>query len=108
MLKERFTKDITRLSAMDTWECNGYVVIKKWHPRYWLNYFDIPVSVHWWLTFSEFWKNIKDRGVEWIQDDDYIIWFDTAHLWDNRVNWSKKNVEKETKKLLKQVKKARK
>lgn len=90
---------------------NGYVIIPKWHELFGKNYDDIneykEINIHGGLTFSceidthiylKFKLSSTDLG-KW------IVGFDTCHYGDNDIKWSKENVEKETKKLLKQIEK---
>lgn len=90
---------------------NGYVLVQKGHPLHGLHYDEIheqypELDVHGGLTFSEFGSKVKD--FDWdipftIDDDDYVIGFDTAHYGDDINKWSKDAVMHEAKKLLKQV-----
>lgn len=108
MNKNWFVVEITRLMWVDTGWGNGYVVIPKWHPYYGIDYNKIPVEVHGGLTFSEYGKNMRQHYKceipEWVKDDDYIVWFDTAHYMDNSMNWPKSKVEQETVELARQIK----
>ena len=101
MLKT-FVREITRLSGMEHWWGNWYVVLPKWHKYYWVDYDDIPVEVHWWLTYWDY-KEWNSWMPEDLKPDDYVVWFDTAHYDDNISNWTKEDVEKETQRLSEQL-----
>jgi len=80
---------------------NGYVAIpptSSWHG---VKSQDIPVYAYKGLTYSGLAKYLKDRGVDvpdFINNDDWVVGFDTCHLDDGNMNKSK--VERETYKLL--------
>lgn len=84
-----------RITGFGTWRWNWYVVLPKWHKYYWLDYNEIPVDVHWWLTFWEYATNIYNLPID-INNDDYVVWFDTAHWNDNLELWSRDAVLQET------------
>lgn len=98
------------------WEANGYCAINKRYSCYWKHYNDIynKIDIHWWLTFSESLANCKEEfptvyeeylKLPWTHNDDavWIFWFDTAHQWDNPIDWSVEAVEREAKYLQKQL-----
>jgi len=88
------------------WWGNWYVILPKWHPWYDMPYDDIPVDVHWWLTFGRNTSELWDWNKSHIGDSEwFIIWFDTSHYGD----WPgmcKEWVENETLSLLRQCKDA--
>ena len=97
-------------------EANWYVAINRRYSIFWKDYNELYnlIDVHWWLTFWESLAECKEHfphvfktymELEWTSEDDdvFIYGFDTMHSWDNEVNWSKENVEKETKYLQKQM-----
>ena len=101
---------------MRHWEANWYVAINRRYSIFWKHYDELYnlINVHWGLTFWESLANCKEHfphifktytELEWTSEDDdvFIYGFDTMHSWDNEVNWSKENVEKETKYLQKQM-----
>lgn len=92
----------TKFIWIDTWWGNWYVVIPRWHKLYWVHYNDIDVDVHWWLTFSDFAKNLTTLPID-CNDDDWIIGFDTAHWLDTRAYRTRDHVMEETKKLKEQI-----
>ena len=106
-----FVKENTWLSSLDVGWGNGYVIIPKGHPLHGKGYDDIDVSVHGGLTFSgpvNELDNSKEGG--WFEikpkdKDGWVIGFDTAHYGDNKMNWSKERVLKETQLLKEQVEK---
>jgi len=71
---------------------NGYVLIPEGHEFYGKRYDDIDVDVHGGLTFAEFIPEGDDFG--WRPG--YWIGFDTAHTGDNKEEWTKSEVFKET------------
>jgi hypothetical protein len=83
---------------------NGYVVISKEHPLYGKTHDELNefLDIHGGITFSDYAKGIiKRKG---INDDDWVIGFDTCHYDDTLENWPKEKVKEETKKLKKQIK----
>lgn len=97
-------------------EANWYVAINRRYSIFWKDYNELCdlIDVHWGLTFWESLAECKEHfphvfktymELEWTSEDDdvFIYGFDTMHSWDNEVNWSKENVEKETKYLQKQM-----
>lgn len=84
---------------------NGYVLLEKWHPYYGINYYKIPVDVHGGLTFGMIVsKQLLKTYAELTEDDigKYMIGFDTAHHNSMPMFGTKKAVEEETIRLLKQ------
>ena len=83
---------------------NGYLAIPKEHPLWGVHYDVINESRHmeahggW--TFCQFYHKIKTKSNNFINDesslkinnDDWIIGFDTAHYEDNLSNWPKEEV----------------
>lgn len=83
---------------------NGYLVLSKNHPVWGIHYDVINESHHlgahggW--TFSQFYHKMKKQASKFIteespleiNDDDWIIGFDTAHYDDNLINWPKEEV----------------
>lgn len=93
------------LPFMATWWGSWYAILPPWHKYYWVHYDDIPVEVHGGLTFSEkitnrlrelFWLPIEWEGM-------WMVWFDTAHYWDNWYNCSEEFVSGETDRLIEQL-----
>lgn len=89
---------------------NGYVALPKEHPYYGVDYEEIPVEVHGGLTYAEDGNSMLNRNIQDQFPSDFlkgcwIIGFDTCHGGDNSENWSKENVEIETKKLRDQLEK---
>ncbi len=77
---------------------NGYVLIPKDNPLHGKHYYDINVNVHGGLTFSEL---VDEDMIEiWGLDPEdlgsWCVGFDTAHLADNPLTWTKESVMKET------------
>lgn len=98
------------------WEANGYVAVSSRYSCYWKHYNDIynKIDIHWGLTFSQSLAECKEEFPsvyeEYLKqpctsadDDVRIFGFDTAHQWDNPVDWSKDAVERETAYLQKQM-----
>ena len=98
------------------WEANGYVAVTSRYSCYWKHYNDIynEIDIHGWLTFSQSLSECKEEFPHvyeeylkqpWTHDNDAvrIFGFDTAHWWDNPVDWSKDAVERETAYLQKQM-----
>lgn len=87
------------------WWGNWYVLLPKWHKYYWVDYDDIDVDVHWWLTFWEFVYDTKWFIPEWVEynEDDYIVWFDTKHYNSDPLIFTEEWVLAETKKLVEQL-----
>ena len=66
----------------------------------------LDIDVHGWTTFAEFVKDCKNPAFiselkklwyPWeIDDDDWIVWFDTAHWKDTLENCTEKYVIEET------------
>lgn len=99
MLKT-FTRQNT-WTLKDFWWGNWYVVLPEWHKYHRVHYDNIPVEIHGWLTYSDYarlWVSIK-----WLKDNDWVIWFDTCHLWDNSENCNEEFVKKETENLRNQI-----
>lgn len=78
---------------------NGYVLVSDGHEFYGKSYYDIDVSVHGGLTFSEVISQDDDFG--WRRG--HWIGFDTSHHGDNLKRWSKSAVFEETMKLFNQI-----
>lgn len=83
---------------------NGYVLVPKEHPCWGVPYDQVPVEVHWGLTFGE--KVTPGMASTWnIPEDTIGMWcfgFDTAHYGDSLAKWPKEKVEEETARLLQQ------
>lgn len=108
-----FIKETTHLKrdiipGLDFGWGNGYVILDNNHPWYEKDYEYINkfVNIHGGLTFSA--KITKDMVLTWgleIEDlDKWMIGFDTAHLYDSLLRWSKDAVQREADKLLEQCK----
>jgi hypothetical protein len=93
---------------------NGYLVFKKNHPLYKKEYDEInnnesyPLAHGGW-TFSTLHSSLSKKFNELIffdgepfllEEDDWIIGFDTAHLDDNEKNWPKERVISHTRELV--------
>lgn len=78
---------------------NGYVLVPDGHEFYGKSYYDIDVSVHGGLTFSEVISQDDDFG--WRRG--HWIGFDTSHYGDNLKRWSKSAVFEETMMLFNQI-----
>lgn len=78
---------------------NGYVLVPDGHEFHGKSYYDIDVSVHGGLTFSEVISQGDDFG--WRQG--HWIGFDTAHYGDNLKRWPKSAVFEETMMLFNQI-----
>ena len=65
---------------------------------------DLAINVHGGITFSNSVTSLK-KAPSYIPKDYWVFGFDTAHAGDNQINWTKENVQKETKKFKKQLKK---
>lgn len=90
----------------ETWYWNWYVAIPPWHKYHWIDYYDIPVEVHGWLTFSTLMN--ETYGEKWSEFRHFpnwywIIWFDTAHYWDTKENCNREYVLSEIESLVKQL-----
>ena len=95
---------------------NGYVLIPEGNKLFGMFFDDInkqySINVHGGLTFS---KLLTERHRELLGENaidgnlipnDIAFWmigFDTCHIFDNKSNWSRDDVENETRELLKQV-----
>lgn len=97
-------------------DANWYVAVTSRYSCYWKHYNDIysKIDIHWGLTFSQSLKDCKEEFPSVYEaylklpnthNDDAvrIFGFDTAHQWDNPVDWSKDAVERETSYLQKQM-----
>jgi hypothetical protein len=76
---------------------NGYVKLVEGHPWYKMDYDDIPVSVHYGLTFGR----MMDENSRY-HPPGFWIGFDTAHHEDNLFKWPQVAVMKETIRLFEQ------
>ncbi|MCF7898724.1 MAG: hypothetical protein K9L31_02130 [Candidatus Pacebacteria bacterium] len=75
---------------------NGYVAVPEDHPLFGIYYQSVDnIDVHGDLTFSRAFK-IDNKNY-------WVFGFDTNHIYSG--NWSKKDAEKETTRLYKQLKK---
>lgn len=90
---------------MENWWGNWYAILPPWHKYFWVDYDNIPVDVHWWLTFSEKITSelmeILSLPIEW--GGMWMIWFDTAHYGDNLDNCNEEFVSNETDRLIEQL-----
>lgn len=86
-------------SKRQYWWWNWYVVLPKWHKYYGVNYNDIPVDIHGWLTYWKYWNEY----IPGTSSDEWVIWFDTSHFWDNQENRNEEFVKKETENLRNQI-----
>lgn len=85
---------------------NWYVAIPPWHKYHWIEYDDIPVEVHGWLTFSNMMNDkYREKWQEFSHFPNWywIIWFDTAHYWDNQKDQNIWYVQDQINKLIKQL-----
>ena len=98
-----FVKKITWLRGINTGWGNGYVVIPKGHPLHGKSYDDINVDVHGGLTFASSANDLEWNEITKKDKEGWIVGFDTAHGEDNLSKWPKKSVERETKRLEKQL-----
>lgn len=71
---------------------NGYVRVPEGHEYYGKHYDEIGLGVHGGLTFSE----VIEENDSYSWPAGHWIGFDTAHFGDNKQNWTKENVLKET------------
>jgi len=84
---------------------NGYIVIPKGHKLYNLHYNEIhdllpSLECNGGLTFSSMVKDLKEWDeVIMLEDDMYIIGFDTCHSWDTLENKPREEVIRLTEKL---------
>lgn len=103
-IMKTFIKKNTWLIGINCGWGNGYVIIPPKHPLNGVPYKDINVEVHGELTFSEKADDLKDWPEITKEDKGgWVVGFDTAHIRDTLTNWPKESVEKETKRLLKQI-----
>lgn len=105
-----FIKENTwlRRGTIDFGWGNGYVIIPKDHPLNGKSYCEIhdlipQLEVNGGLTFSESaddldWEEIPEKN-----EGDWIVGFDTAHIWNTQVDWSKYRVQEETERLKEQL-----
>lgn len=97
-------------------KANWYVAVTPRYSCYWKHYNDIysKIDIHWGLTFSQSLAECKEEFPSVYEaylklpntsadDAVWIFWFDTAHQWDNPIDWSVEAVEKEVKYLQKQM-----
>lgn len=74
---------------------NGYVSLPKGHPLFGLEYDTIhdqyDIQIHGGLTYSK------------LDEDKWVIGFDTAHYQDTLINWPESSVKRETENLKEQV-----
>ena len=105
-----FVKALTHLSnplamtmGMETGWGNGYVILPKEHKFNGIDYDEIPVMVHWGLTFGSYAKELRDWNElpEDCNDTDWVVGFDCAHSGDNMITCPKSFVEEETESLRK-------
>lgn len=89
-----------------TWYGNGYVALPPWHKYHGVEYDDIPVEVHGWLTFAVMMNDdrLETQGFRHIPNGYWIIWFDTAHWWDNPTTQNREYVLREIDSLVEQLK----
>ena len=77
---------------------NGYVALPKKHPLYGVDYEELSefgIYAHGGITYSECAKYLKHVPDD-IQDDDWLVGFDTCHAGDTLDNWDMKHVRAET------------
>lgn len=93
-MRFKITKRTWGFRDIETGWGNGYVFLPKGHRFYGIDYDEINqhVEVHRGLTYSR-------------EDDDgfWVVGFDTAHFGDNKDNWNRSRVLKETLKLRDQL-----
>lgn len=99
-----FIKQNTWLPGMKTGWGNGYVIIPKGHELHGKHYDYIDVEVHGGLTFSELASELKWDEIDESDKEGWVVGFDTAHFNDSAVNWPKHMVQKETNRLMEQLK----
>ena len=63
---------------------------------------DLAINVHRGITFSQPIEALKNPPSN-IPKDYWVFGFDTAHAGDHQFNWTKENVQKETRKFKKQL-----
>lgn len=93
------------INAIDHGWGNGYVVLPIGHKWHGMAYSEIPVEVHYGLTFGELvtpkwlshWPELSDEDMGC-----YIIGFDTCHYQDTAESCPKEFVEYETERLKEQ------
>lgn len=98
-------KENTWLSGMDKGYGNGYVVLPVGHRWHGMNYNEIPVEVHYGLTFGsvatpelvEYWPELDETDL-----GAYVIGFDTCHYRDTAESCPRSFVEYETENLKQQ------
>ena len=76
---------------MDCGWGNGYVILPPEHPLFGVDYNDIDVDVHGCLTYGA------------MEDENWVVGFDTAHFADTLENWPEERVEEETIRLKEQL-----
>lgn len=100
-----FIKENDWLIGMDHGYGNGYVVLPIGHKWNGMSYDEIPVNVHYGLTFGaivtpefiERWSQLSEEDL-----GAYVIGFDTCHYQDTAENCPKEFVEYETEMLKEQ------
>ncbi|WP_227430456.1 hypothetical protein [Psychrobacter sp. I-STPA6b] len=80
---------------------SGYVAIPESSSWHGVEYEQIPVSVHGGLTWSSLAKDLCE--IDGVDDDDWIIGFDTQHSGDNLIDQDEAYVLDETQSLLRQM-----
>src|SRR5690606_28196428 len=97
-------------SLLDCGWGNGYVAVHRNHPDFGKDYNDIPVDVHYGLTYgaplgvmaTKHLKTVMNAfGSDEIlnENDWWVFGFDTSHYQDDKLSWPKERVENETKYL---------
>lgn len=90
-----FTREITWLTGMSTGWGNGYVALPEGHKYYGVNYDDVPVDVHYGLTYGES-EEIDGKSY-------WVVGFDCAHLGDDPYSSPQEFVIAETERLYQQL-----
>jgi len=106
-----FVKENTwllREKFMDFGWGNGYVVIPKGHPLHGKDYDKIhdlipTLTVNGGLTLADYADNLQWKELPEGSEGAWVVGFDTAHIGDTLIRWSKEAVIQETEKLKNQL-----
>lgn len=65
------------------WHLNWYLIIPD---KFISSDIEDKLEVHWWITYTGTIERIFSTDLTKDYSDKYIIWFDTAHAWDNFID----------------------
>jgi len=98
-----FLVKIDWLNGTNHGHSNGYVALSENHPYHGKDYDYIPVDVHGGLTFARIGSNCDKNRFPGLEDNEWLVGFDTAHCDDTMFNWPEEAVREETNNLARQL-----